>query len=306
VRPLSEILALIDMSEPTMLKFVVQKLSLSKKLGKLKWRHLEARLDLSTFELQLLKWKSVNSAPTSPNGESEITESPTTKGIPTPCFASRNAANCIVTTKPIDSAHPYCLEFSFYPATQSPGKKASAMSSEGQSGTVTTWTLSLESKVKMDELINAVRQLQASKSKCMDRYAAYKAEAQAAIHSSWQRARGSEDHAAKGLSRMHNGSIRQLVGGKKASNLAPLHHSDTPTRSWQVCNFFHARNMQTAQFAPCLSIRRNPARTSQIPAQDGKLTTRSGTRYPVSTPFTTATSFRPSLLLLICHLSHAR
>ena len=111
------------MLEHNLLKFDVQKLSFSKRLGKVKWRNLEARLDLSTFELLLLKLKPANSAPTSPNAELDLSDvlSPA-KGNTIPNFASRNAANCIVTTKPIDAAHPYCLEFSFYPATQGPVK----------------------------------------------------------------------------------------------------------------------------------------------------------------------------------------
>lgn len=192
-------------------------------------------MDLSTFELLLLKLKPANSAPTSPNAELDLSDvlSPA-KGNTIPNFASRNAANCIVTTKPIDAAHPYCLEFSFYPATQGPVKKPTAsLSSSSKSSTVTTWTLSLESKAKMEELINAVRQLQSSKSKCIDKYTAFRAEAQAMVLNSWQKSRGSDDQIPKSLTRAQQGSRQNLVG-RKLQNFTSANHSDTPNRSWQV------------------------------------------------------------------------
>ena len=195
----------------------------------MKWRNLECRLDISTFELMLLKFKTSNSPPPSPSAENDLSESISpAKANSAPSFASRNANNCIVTTKPIDPAHPYCLEFSFYPAAQGLVKKSSLSltGGDGQAGTVSTWTLAFESKAKMDELINAVRQLQASKSKCMDKYAEFKAVTQAAILNNWQKSRGDARSRAE-----QSGTPN---AARRASVSQSANAYDAPNRAWQA------------------------------------------------------------------------
>jgi hypothetical protein len=166
--------------------------------------------------------------PTSPTSE---TEEPVA-GSKSTNVASRSAANCLVTTKPIDSSHPFCLEFSFYPAATGPTKKPSA-SLNGENA-ITTWTLSLESKAKMDELINAVRQLQATKANCIDRYTAFKAVSREVTVDNWKRVRDGDDPKPKVLPRSQ-GMNPQSAGTRKQSVYSYSTNSELSNRPWQAC-----------------------------------------------------------------------